>query len=129
MKKICKNIILSSLLLLNIIPFFSFWLNNWEIVLYSPDATREEDINIWSTQIQWNENTIFSIIQTINKYLRFFIIWVAMAVLVYAWILMITSSWDKSKFTKALKLALACIISIFVSMLSYNIVLLIINLF
>ena len=127
MKKLFKNIILTSVLLLNIIPFFIFWNNN--VTLYGPDAIWEEDINIESTQIQWDENTIFTYIQTINKYLWFWIAWVAMAVLVYAWIMMITSSWDKSKFSKAWKLALSCVIAIAVAMLSYNLVILIVNLF
>lgn len=127
MKKFLKNIILSSVLLLNIIPFFSFW--NWEVTLYGPDAVWQDDVNIGSTQIQWKENTIFTFIQTINKYLWFWLGWVAMAVLVYAGIMMITASWDKSKFSKAWKLALSCIIAIVVAMLSYNLVILIVNLF
>ncbi len=127
MKKIFKNIILSSILLLNIIPFFSFW--NWEVTLYGPDAIWQEDVNIESTQIQWNENTIFTYIQIINKYLWFWIAWVAMAVLIYAWIMIITASWDKSKLGKAGKLASSCIIAIVVAMLSYNLVRLIVNLF
>ena len=127
MKKFLKNIILSSVLLLNIIPFFSFW--NWEVTLYGPDAVRQDDVNIWSTQIQWKENTIFTFIQTINKYLWFWLGWVAMAVLIYAGIMMITASWDKSKFSKAWKLALSCVIAIAVAMLSYNLVILIVNLF
>jgi hypothetical protein len=127
MKKFFKNIILSSVLLLNIIPFFSFW--NWEVTLYGPDAIWQDDVNIGSTQIQWKENTIFTFIQTINKYLWFWLGWVAMAVLIYAGIMMITASWDKSKFSKAWKLALCCIIAIAVAMLSYNLVILIVNLF
>lgn len=127
MNNFFKNIILSSVLLLNIVPFFSFW--NWEVTLYGPDAILQDDINIESTQIQWNENTIFTYIQTINKYLWFWIAWIAMAVLVYAWIMMITASWDKSKFSKAWKLALSCVIAIAVAMLSYNLVRLIVNLF
>ena len=127
MKKFVKNIILSSVLLLNIIPFFSFW--NWEVTLYGPDAYWQDDVNIWSTQIQWKENTIFTFIQTINKYLWFWLGWVAMAVLIYAGIMMITASWDKSKFSKAWKLALSCVIAIAVAMLSYNLVILIVNLF
>lgn len=127
MKKFLKNIILSSVLLLNIIPFFSFW--NWEVTLYWPDAYWQDDVNIWSTQIQWKENTIFTFIQIINKYLWFWLGWVAMAVLIYAGIMMITASWDKSKFSKAWKLALSCVIAIAVAMLSYNLVILIVNLF
>ena len=127
MKKFFKNIILSSVLLLNIIPFFSFW--NWEVTLYGPDAIWQDDVNIGSTQIQWKENTIFTFIQTINIYLWFWLGWVAMAVLIYAGIMMITASWDKSKFSKAWKLALCCIIAIAVAMLSYNLVILIVNLF
>ena len=127
MNNFFKNIILLSVLLLNIVPFFSFW--SWEVTLYGPDAIWQDDINIESTQIQWNENTIFTYIQTINKYLWFWIAWIAMAVLVYAWIMMITASWDKSKFSKAWKLALSCVIAIAVAMLSYNLVRLIVNLF
>ena len=99
--------------------------------LVLPNTAREEDINIDNTQLSnniSNEWTIMEYIQIINFYLWFAIAWIAMAILIYAWMLMITAWWDKSKVWKAWKMALYCLIWIVVAMLSYLLVNLIINL-
>lgn len=126
MKKIFKNIILLSVLFVGILPIVNF-VNWWYVKLFLPDATWQDDINIENTQVQDNETTILAYIKIINKYLWFAIGWVAMAVLVYAWIKLITAWWKDTK--KARDLALSCIISILVAMLSYNLVNLIVKLF
>ena len=113
--------------LLLIIPFFSFSASN--VNVYLPIWTREKDVNIDNTKVQTKESTIFEYIQIINYYLWFSIAWVAMAVLIYAWILMITAWWDKAKVSKWWKLALSCLIAIMVAMLSYLLVKLVISLF
>lgn len=128
MKSILKYIIMSFWILsFAFIPFE----NTFSARLILPNATSQEDTNIWNTQLDngsSNESTIFEYIRIINSYLWFSIGWIAMAILLYAWILMITAWWDKSKVWKAWKLALYCLIWIVAAMLSYTIVNLIINL-
>ena len=99
--------------------------------LILPNATRQEDVNINNPQIDnWisNEWTIFEYNRIINSYLRFFIWWIAMAILIYAWLMMITAWWDKAKVGKAWKMALYTLIWVAVAMLSYLLVNLIVNL-
>lgn len=128
MKHIIKYIIaLLIILSSNIIPIN----NTFSTTLILPNTAREEDINIDNTQLSnntSNEWTIMEYIQIINFYLWFAIAWIAMAILIYAWMLMITAWWDKSKVWKAWKMALYCLIWIVVAMLSYVLVNLIINL-
>lgn len=99
--------------------------------LILPNATQQEDVNINNPQIDnsiSNETTIFEYIKIINSYLWFAIWWIAMAILIYAWLLMITAWWDKAKVGKAWKMALYCLIWIVVALLSYLLVNLIVNL-
>ena len=128
MKHIKKYIIaLLIILSSNIIPIN----NTFSTTLILPNTAREEDINIDNTQLSnniSNEWTIMEYIQIINFYLWFAIAWIAMAILIYSWMLMITAWWDKSKVWKAWKMALYCLIWIVVAMLSYLLVNLIINL-
>lgn len=128
MKSILKYFLtIITILTLIIIPLS----NTFSSTLVLPNTTREEDVNINNTQISnniSNEWTIFEYIQIINSYLRFAIWWIAMAILIYSWILMITAWWDKAKVWKAWKMALYCLIWIVTAMLSYLIVNLIINL-
>lgn len=128
MKHIIKYIIaLLIILSSNIIPIN----NTFSTTLILPNTAREEDINIDNTQLSnniSNEWTIMEYIQIINFYLWFAIAWIAMAILIYSWMLMITAWWDKSKVWKAWKMALYCLIWIVVAMLSYLLVNLIINL-
>ena len=126
MKNLFKNIILSFVLFVGFLPIFNF-VHWWKIKLFLPDATWQDDINIESTQVQTDETTIFTYINVINKYLWFGIGGVAMAVLIYAWIKLITTDWKDTK--KAKDLALSCLIAIAVAMLSYNLVNLIVKLF
>jgi len=110
----------------NIIPVFTF---SDDIIVNIPDWWWQENINVDNPQVQTNESTIFEYIQIINYYLWFSIAWIAMAVLIYAWLQMITAWWDKWKVWKAWKLALSCLIAIIIAMLSYLLVNLIIKIF
>ena len=128
MKFINKKLLLSLILFVGIIP--NFWLTqNSDIVVILPTSDFEEDLNIENTQVSSNESNILDYIKDINKFLRFSIAWISMAVLVYAWIQLITAWWDKAKVSKWGKLALSCLIAIIVAMLSYLLVNLIVNLF
>ena len=128
MKFINKKLLLSLILFVGIVP--NFWLTqNSDIVVILPTSDFEEDLNIENTQVSSNESNILDYIKDINKFLRFSIAWISMAVLVYAWIQLITAWWDKAKVSKWGKLALSCLIAIIVAMLSYLLVNLIVNLF
>lgn len=126
MKNILKNFILTMFI-------FIFWLiwifqvSARSIIL--PDWDWQEDINIDNPQVSTNETGFFEYIQIINYYLRFSIAWIAMAVLIFSGIQMIIAWWDKSKVSKAGKMAISCLIAIVVAMLSYLLVKLIIWLF
>ena len=128
MKYIKKNIFILFLFVTSIVPNLSI-AGNSDVNVLLPTSTWEPDVNIENTQVHTNKSTIFWYIKTINSYLRFAIAWISMAVLIYAWILLITSGGDKSKVSKWWKLALSCLIAILVAMLSYSLVNLIVNLF
>lgn len=127
MKKTISKIILKSIImLLGIIPLYN---QTFAVSVTLPDWTWQEDVNIPRTRIDNQESKILNYIKVINNYLWFIIIWLAMFGLVYAWIIFITCSWDKTKLSWAKDIALVCIAAIVIAMLSYFVVKLIINLF
>lgn len=125
-KKILKTIFAC---FISIFWLLFIWSNTFWVKVFLPNWTRQEDVNIPQTQINSRESTVLRYISFINKYLWFIIIWFCMACLVYAWILFITSSWDKEKVKWGRDIALVSVIAILISMLSYFVVNLIINLF
>ena len=129
MKDILKKFLLIVFtFIIGFIPsFFTFAMK--DVVVLLPDSIWDKDVNIDYPQVESNESTIFWYIQRTNRYLWIAIIVVSMAVLLYAWIQLITAWWDKSKVSKAWKLALSLVIAIFVAMLSYTLVNLVVNLF
>lgn len=129
MKNIKKNLLILFVLSLNIIPCLSVASTNNKVQVSLPYSVWEEDLNIDSSVVNTTQTTILWYVKVINKYLWFAITWVSMAVLIYAWIQLITAWWDKSKVSKWWKLALSCIIAMAVAMLSYTLVNLIVNLF
>ena len=70
MKLIKKILLILPIFLINIIPNKSQAVNN-DIVIYLPQTTWQEDVNIESAQVQTKESTIFEYIQKINEYLWF----------------------------------------------------------
>jgi len=118
-----KLIFIISLLWINISNVF------W-ITLQTPNPHWQEDINVsWFTQIESDETTVFDIIQIINDYLWFAIAGVAMVVLVYWWIKLMTAGGNKDAMSTANKMIIWAIIAIFVAILSYAIIKLVVNLF
>jgi len=127
MKKLISKIILKfSILIFGLIPLYN---QAFSVDISLPDWTRQDDLNIPRTRIDNRDSTLLNYIKLINNYLRFIIIWLALFWLIYAGILLITSSWDKKKLSWAKDIALVCIIAIVISMLSYFVVKLIVNLF
>jgi hypothetical protein len=75
------------------------------LVIQVPNAQWQSDIIVnWTTKIQADESSIFEYIQIINKYLRFAIWVVAMAVLIIWAFQLMSSQWDWDKLKKAHKL-------------------------
>lgn len=101
-----------------------FWYN-----LQIPNSHFQKDINISTTRLESDETTVFDIIQIVNDYLWFAIAWIAMVVLVVGWIKLITAGWQKETLSTANKMIVSAFIAIFVSIVSYTIIKLIVNLF
>lgn len=128
MENIKKKLLIISCFLMSIIPNLSIAANS-DVKVYLPISHWEKDIKIDNTQVSTTESNITWYIKIINSYLWFAIAWISMAVLIYAWIQMITAWWDKAKVSKWWKLALSCLIAIIISMLSYVLVNIIVKLF
>lgn len=100
-----------------------------ELTLLIPTTNWQWDLNIqWPTSVSTDRTELIDIINIINKYLWFSIWLIAMAIFVYAGILLIVW-WEKSNFEKANKMLLWAGVAIIVAILSYTIVNLLINLF
>lgn len=121
--KMIKLVIVWSILLMNTLNVF------W-ITVQTPNPHWQADINVsWFTQLESDETTVFDIIQIVNDYLRFAIAWVAMIVLVYWWIKLITAGGKKETLSEANKMIISAFIAIFVSIVSYTLIRLVVNLF
>jgi hypothetical protein len=100
------------------------------ITLQVPTPSGQDDIVVTGpTQVESNESTIFDVIQIINDYLRFSIAGVAMILLIYGWIKLITGEWNKESVSSANKMIISSIIAILVAIVSYALVKLVVNLF
>lgn len=103
--------------------------STFAIVVQVPLSQGQEDVIVtWETQVQWDESTIFDLIQKINSYLRFSIWVICMWVLIYWWIKLITGQGDPAKMKEANKLLMWALIGILVAIFSYAIVRIIVNL-
>jgi len=99
------------------------------VVVEVPPAWGNPDVAVTGpTRIQADEFTIFSFIQLINDYLRFFMGAVALGVLIYGGIKLITAQWDPEKMSSANRLILGAAIGIVIVIFSYAVVRLIVNL-
>ncbi len=123
-----KKSMMKMLLILSVFGFNV--VNVFWITLQIPTPSGQDDIVVtWPTQVESNESTIFDIIQIVNDYLWFAIAWVAMVVLIYWWIKLITAGGNKDAVSTANKMIVSAMIAIFVAILSYAIVKLVVNLF
>lgn len=103
---------------------------SFAITLQLPVGHGQDDVIITGpTQVESDERTIFDIIQIINDYLWFSLAWVAMVVLIYGWIKLITGQWKWEAVKWAHNMILWAVIAIFFAMTSYAIVKLVVNLF
>lgn len=102
----------------------------WDgLTLMIPTPSWQEDINIqWSTSINTDRTELVDVINIVNKYLWFSLWLIAMIIFVYAGIKLIVS-WKSEEFKKSNTMLLGAGIAIVVSMLSYTLINLLINLF
>lgn len=123
MKKLLVKIVMVVWLLwMNIANIFAFRMD-------VPTPSWQDDIIVnWSTKVETTETELIDLINIINEYLRFIIAGLAFVIFVYAGITLITW-WSKDKMWKANKMLISSVIAIIVSMLSYTIVKILINLF
>lgn len=99
------------------------------VVVEVPPAWGNEDIAVTGpTRVQADEFTLFEFIKLINDYLRFAMWAIALGVLVYGGIKLITAQWDPEKMSSANKLLLWAAVGIVIIIFSYAIVRLIVNL-
>jgi len=115
------------------VPIITFVLsllsNVSAISLQIPDEHAQPDIAVvWPTQIEANESDLFNIINLVNDYLWFSIWAICMWALVYGWILLITSQWSDDKMKKANKILVWALVGILISIFSYAIVRIVVNL-
>lgn len=107
---------------------FTSLFSTFAIIVEVPSSQWQEDVIVtWPTQINADEWTIFEVIQTINKYLRFSIWAICMWVLIFWWIKLITAQWDQAKMKEANKLLTWALIWILIAIFSYAIVRIIVN--
>ncbi len=109
--------------------FISLLFSTFAIVVEVPSSQGQEDVIVTGpVQIQSDEGTLFETIQTINTYLRFSIGAVAMGVLIFWWIKLMTANGDPAKMKEANKLVMWALIGILIAIFSYAVVRIIVNL-
>ena len=100
------------------------------IVLEVPNPEWNKDIAIvWATQISGDESSFFQSIQMVNKYLWMWL-WLICMILLIVWgIWLITANGDESKMKNANKTLMGSLIGILISIFSYALVRIVVNLF
>ena len=111
--------------------FFSSFLlaSSFALVVEIPGAQTSADgaVLAGTTEVQGNEATIYEKINMINSYLWFSIAVVCMGVLVRGGIKLVMARGDDKKMSEANKLLMGALIGIIISILSYALVRLIVN--
>ena len=93
--------------------------DNWSV---------NQDLNTDKRTIDWNEETLYSWINYVNKYLWWSFAVICTAMVMYGWYKLITSNWDKKAMENALKALIGVAVWLCIAMLSYTIVTLLANL-
>ncbi len=108
-----------------------FWL--WFSLSYQvdvPNSTNDvQSENWWSIDDLSNYDYYQSLAKTVNTYLWFIFGSIALWMVIYWWILLISSNWDSAELKKANNILIWWLVWIFVSLLAYLIIKLLINLF
>lgn len=116
--------------LFGLIMIGSSFQQSFAITVELPRTQGNEDIAVVGPeQISGDEWTFFDTIQMINQYLWFGLWAVCMWVLVFGGIQLITAGGDAEKMKKTNKLLMWALIGILISILSYSVIRLVVNLF
>lgn len=92
-------------------------------------GTSEDYVLLWQEEITANEKDILATIQLINKYLRFTIWLVLFVIIIISGFKIMVSHWDGEKLKSNVKIIWYSFIWLGISILSYAIVRIVINLF
>ena len=116
-----------------IVLIITLIISGWFSLSYQvdvPNPTNDIKSRIgWSIYDLTTNNYYQIFAKTINIYLWFIFGSVALAMVLYGWILLISSNWDPADLKKANKILIWWLVWIFVSLLAYLIIKLLINLF
>lgn len=109
---------------------FMLFINSSRAINVSiPNDHAQPDVAVlWSTYIERSENNLFNVIAWVNNYLRFSIWVICLWALVYGWFGLITSQWNDDKMKRANKILMGALVGILISILSYALVRLVVNL-
>ena len=100
------------------------------IIVQLPHTQWQVDVAVTGpTQVQGGESTLFATIQLVNSYLWFAIGVVCMWVLIFGGYKLISSQGDDKKMSEANKLLMWALFGIVISLLSYALIRLVVNLF
>ena len=103
--------------------------NVFALKIQVPTPSGQDDIIVnGSTNVQTDETELIDLINIVNEYLWFILAWLAFVIFVVAGIKLITW-WTKDNMSKANKMLIWSVIAIVISMLSYALVKILINLF
>lgn len=112
--------------LLCFINYYSFW---YQVDLPSPTSNIQSEWTITDSDSVKNKPYFEYISKILTTYVWLFTWVVAFAVVLYAWFLLTTSQWTPEDLKKANKMLVWWLVWIFVSLLSYLIIKVLINLF
>ena len=116
-------------LVLFLVIFFWVWLT-FSYQVDVPNSTNDINSQVWWTIDDLTTYNYYqSLAKTINDYLWFIFGSVALWMVLYGWILLISSNGDPADLKKANKILIWGLVWIFVSLLAYLIIKLLINLF
>ena len=112
-------------LVMTLSSLFSFW---YQVDLPSPTSNIQSEWTILSSSSQ-KHSYFFNVFKVLTTYIWLFTWVVAFWVVLYAWFLLVSSHWTPEDLKKANKMLVWWLVWIFVSLLSYLLVKVLINLF
>lgn len=129
-----RNLIIK--LIIIILSFNVLLVTNTEAIFNQPDETQpycndplECDMTVWTDIVKDNVNniettqTFTEYSQNIVKYILWFLFILALILIIYAWFMVMTASWDDSKVKKWKAIITYTIIWLIIIFLAYSIVL------
>ena len=119
---------MKKIILLIILIFWLWFSSSYQVDVSNPTNDIQSE-NWWSIDDTSSTNYYQNLSEIINTYLWFIFGSIALWMLIYGWILLISSNGNPEDLKKANKILIWWLVWIFVSLLSYLVVKLLINLF